>query len=66
MAQAAAAAKAAGSGSSGRRAAPAAGPGGRGAFGPRTDPSSKNAKEFVSSLVSHEYLNRFKLPDMPP
>jgi hypothetical protein len=31
----------------------------------RTDPSEKNAKEFVASLVKHEYLNGFKLPDMP-
>jgi hypothetical protein len=29
------------------------------------DPSARNAKEFVSSLVKHEYLNGFKLPDMP-
>jgi len=29
------------------------------------DPSEKNAKEFVASLVKHEYLNGFKLPDMP-
>jgi hypothetical protein len=29
------------------------------------DPSAKNVKEFVASLVKHEYLNGFKLPDMP-
>ena len=29
------------------------------------DPSEKNAKEFLASLVKHEYLNGFKLPDMP-
>jgi hypothetical protein len=29
------------------------------------DPSERNAKEFVSSIVKHEYLNGFKLPDMP-
>lgn len=29
------------------------------------DPSEKNAKEFVASIVKHEYLNGFKLPDMP-
>jgi len=58
MAQAAAAAREAG----GQRQ----GPGGPGGFGgPRNDPSSKNVKEFVSSLVRHEYLNGFKLPDMP-
>jgi predicted dehydrogenase len=33
--------------------------------GPGNDPSSKNAKEFVASIVKHEYLNGFKLPDMP-
>lgn len=58
MAQAAAAAKAAGSG--GKAAAPS----GFGGFG-GPDPSSKNAKEFVASLIKHEYLNGFKLPDMP-
>jgi predicted dehydrogenase len=60
MAQAAAAAKAAG-GASGRGQAPA-GPGG---FGQQADPSSRNVKEFLASLVRHEYLNGFKLPDMP-
>jgi len=60
MAQAAAAAKAAG-GASGRGQTQAA-PGG---FGPREDPSSRNAKEFLTTLVRHEYLNGFKLPDMP-
>ncbi|MBN2611968.1 MAG: hypothetical protein JXB00_10465, partial [Bacteroidales bacterium] len=29
------------------------------------DPSQKNAKEFVASLVKHEYLNGFSLPGMP-
>jgi hypothetical protein len=29
------------------------------------DPSARNAREFVSSLVKHEYLNGFTLPDMP-
>jgi hypothetical protein len=29
------------------------------------DPSEKNAREFVASLVKHEYQNGFKLPDMP-
>ena len=29
------------------------------------DPSEKNAVEFMTSLVKHEYLNGFKLPDMP-
>ena len=29
------------------------------------DPSQKNAKEFVASLVKHDYLNGFKLPEMP-
>ncbi|HKK43501.1 MAG TPA: Gfo/Idh/MocA family oxidoreductase [Bacteroidales bacterium] len=29
------------------------------------DPSAKNVKEFMSSLIKHEYLNGFKLPDMP-
>jgi hypothetical protein len=60
MAQAAAAAKAAG-GASGRGQAPA----GFGGAGTREDPSSKNVKEFLASLIKHEYLNGFKLPDMP-
>jgi hypothetical protein len=38
-------------------------PGGFG--GPRTDASTKNAKEYVASKVKHECLNGFKLPDMP-
>jgi len=63
MAQAAAAARAASSSSSGRGNAPAGGFGGFG--GPGGDPSSKNVKEFVASLVKHEYLNGFTLPDMP-
>jgi predicted dehydrogenase len=29
------------------------------------DPSQKNAREFVASLVKHDYLNGFKLPGMP-
>jgi hypothetical protein len=29
------------------------------------DPSSVNAKEFVSGLVKHTYLNGYKLPEMP-
>jgi predicted dehydrogenase len=62
MARAAAAARAA-SGSSGRQGGPGGGAGGFG--GPESDPSSKNVKEFVASLVNHEYLNGFKLPDMP-
>lgn len=57
MAAAAAAAKTAGGAGGANRA-----PGGP---GPRVDPSAKNAKEFYKSLVKHEYLNGFKLPDMP-
>lgn len=44
-------------------AAPAAGAPGMG--GQRTDESARNAKEFIAGLVKHEYLNGFKLPDMP-
>lgn len=63
MAAASAAAKTAGGAAPSRGAAPAGGfPGG---MGRPKDPSSRNAKEFVSSLVKHEYLNGFKLPDMP-
>jgi len=29
------------------------------------DPSERNAKEFVSTMIKHDYLNGFKLPDMP-
>ncbi len=29
------------------------------------DPSVVNAKEFVAGLVKHNYLNGYKLPDMP-
>lgn len=29
------------------------------------DPSERNAKEFVTTMIKHEYLNGFKLPDMP-
>ncbi len=60
MAAASAAAKSAG-GASGRGQAPVGFPGGPG----QDDPSSKNVREFVASLVRHEYLNGFKLPDMP-
>lgn len=47
-------------------AAPAA-PAGPGGPGGRAggDPSMKNAKEFVAGLIKHEYLNGYKLPDMP-
>jgi hypothetical protein len=62
MAAASAAAKTAGGAATGRGQAPAASPGG---FGPREDPSSKNVREFEASMVKHEYLNGFKLPDMP-
>jgi predicted dehydrogenase len=65
MTQAAAAARSAGGATSGRGGAPGGGPGGPGGPGQRTDPSSKNAKEFVASLVKHEYLNGFTLPEMP-
>ncbi|HJZ38798.1 MAG TPA: Gfo/Idh/MocA family oxidoreductase [Bacteroidales bacterium] len=57
MAAAAAAARTAG-GAGGQRGGGFPGMGG-------ADPSEKNAKEFVGSLVKHEYLNGFKLPDMP-
>jgi len=60
MAAANAAAKSAG-GAAPKAAAPAAMPGMPGFV----DPSEKNAKEFVASLVKHDYLNGFKLPDMP-
>ncbi len=63
MAAAAEAARAAGGASQQRGgAAPAGRPGGMGGF---EDPSSKNVKEFVSGLIRHEYLNGYKLPDMP-
>jgi predicted dehydrogenase len=52
--------------------APAAGqarPAGAGAGAPGgqrpADESSKNAKAYVASLVKHDYLNGYKLPDMP-
>ncbi len=62
MAQASAAAKTAGGAAPARGgAAPAGGPGGPG----QQDQSSKNARQFVASLVKHEYLNGFKLPEMP-
>jgi predicted dehydrogenase len=46
-------------GRSGQQARPAGMPGMGG------DPSSVNAKEFVSGLVKHTYLNGYKLPEMP-
>jgi hypothetical protein len=60
MAAANAAARSAG-GSQQRSAAPAAFPGMPG----YVDPSAVNASEFVAGLVKHQYLNGFKLPDMP-
>ncbi len=68
MAAANAAAKSAGGAAPERGAAPAGGapPAGMpGIPGQQNDPSSKNVKEFMTSLVRHEYLNGFKLPDMP-
>ncbi len=59
MAAANAAAKNAGG--AGKNAPPAAMPGMPGF----EDPSSKNAKEFLASLIKHDYLNGFKLPAMP-
>ncbi len=32
---------------------------------PQADPTRVNAKQFVSKLVKHDYLNGFGLPDMP-
>jgi hypothetical protein len=61
MAQASAAAKTAGGAAPARGAAPSGMPGMPG----QNDPSTKNAKQFVALLVKHEYLNGFKLPDMP-
>jgi len=61
MAAANAAAKTAGSGKGAAPAAPAGMPGMPGFV----DPSEKNAKEFMASMIKHEYLNGFKLPDMP-
>lgn len=29
------------------------------------DPSERNVKEFLATMVKHEYQNGFKLPDMP-
>lgn len=63
MAAASSAARTAGGAAPARGAAPAGGPGGFG--GPQGDPSSKNVKEFVGTLIKHEYLNGFKLPGMP-
>ncbi len=56
----AAAAEAAKSAGGAKNAPPARFPGMGG-----DDPSSRNVKEFVGNLVKHEYLNGFKLPDMP-
>jgi predicted dehydrogenase len=64
MAAANAAAKSAGGAAPAKGAAPAAMPNMPGMPG-YNDPSSKNVKEFMTSLVKHEYLNGFKLPDMP-
>ncbi len=66
MAQASAQARTAGGAApaAGRGGAPAGGPGGPGGQRP-ADPSMVNAKEFVTSLIRHEYLNGFRLPDMP-
>jgi hypothetical protein len=61
MAAANAAAKAAASAKPGSK--PAAPPMAMPGMG--NDPSERNAKEFVASIVKHEYLNGFKLPDMP-
>lgn len=36
-----------------------------GGVGGRRDESYKNAKEYVATLVKHDYLNGFKLPEMP-
>ena len=63
MAAANAAAKSAGSGKA--PAAPAAPPAGMPGMPGYKDPSERNAKEFVASMVKHEYLNGFRLPDMP-
>ena len=58
MARANAAAKSAGSGQKGA-------PANTGFGRPEKDPSERNAKEFMASMVKHEYLNGFKLPEMP-
>jgi hypothetical protein len=64
MAAAAEAARNAGGASQQRSGgAPGARPGG--GMGGFQDPSSKNVKEFVTGLIKHEYLNGYKLPDMP-
>jgi hypothetical protein len=60
MAAANAAAKSAGSGK-----APAAPPVNMPGMPGFQDPSERNAKEFVASMVKHEYMNGFKLPEMP-
>jgi predicted dehydrogenase len=60
MARAASSAKAAG-GATGRNQMPA----GAGGPGMREDPSSRNVKEFLAGMVKHDYLNGFRLPDMP-
>jgi hypothetical protein len=59
MAAANASAKSAGG--AGKNAPPASFPGMPG----YVDPSARNAKEFVESMIKHEYLNGFKLPEMP-
>lgn len=56
----AAARNAGGAAGSERRAAPASAPGAR-----PEDPSMRNAREFASAMIRHEYLNGYKLPDMP-
>ena len=61
MAAANAAAKTAGGAKGAAPAAPAGFPGGPG----QADPSARNVKEFVSGMIKHDYLNGFKLPDMP-
>ncbi|MBN2665273.1 MAG: hypothetical protein JXR67_02090 [Bacteroidales bacterium] len=61
MAQASSQARTAGGAAPARGGAPAGGPGGQ----RPADPSVVSAKEFVTSLIRHEYLNGYKLPDMP-
>ncbi len=64
MAQASSQARTAGGAAPARGGAPAGGPGGPAGQRP-ADPSVVSAKEFVTSLIRHEYLNGYKLPDMP-
>jgi len=47
-----------------RGGAPAGGPGGPGGQRP-ADPGVVSAKVSVTSLIRHEYLNGYKLPDTP-